>query len=402
MNTATRGVAAGATHPTLILAAVAMTALGGCSERDAARSWQGRVDTLASGTVVVSNPQDGLWGEGEAWRFVEQGRVGDLSMEEPEVFAGVSDLLLDPAGRIYLLDRQSRRVQVFGPDGAYVRTIGREGEGPGELADPIGLAWLPSGDMLVVDPRNTRYTVFDTSGAFVTSHPRQLGGYSLPWRGHVDDEGHLSEVVFAGGRTALIRTDASFAPVDTLPIPRFEGDEFVLTTENAQMTAGVPFTSQQVETLGPSGELWVGMTGDYGIARMEGPGDTAVVVRKEAGRLPVTGADRDRAVEGLQWFTRQGGKVDPSRIPSEKPFFSTFFVGEDGHLWVVRTAPAEADSSRIDVFDPDGRYLGPVQLPFRPASNSLFGTDYLVTATSDSLGVPYVVRMRIEKGGGSL
>jgi hypothetical protein len=37
-------------------------------------------------------------------------------------------------------------------------------------------------------------------------------------------------------------------------------------------------------------------------------------------------------VEGLKWFTEQGGKIDPPRIPDTKPAFTGFLVDDGGRL----------------------------------------------------------------------
>ena len=49
-----------------------------------------------------------------------------------------------------MLDSQLNEVQVYAPDGEYLRTIGREGEGPGEFRAAFNLLLLPSGNIGVL------------------------------------------------------------------------------------------------------------------------------------------------------------------------------------------------------------------------------------------------------------
>ena len=49
------------------------------------------------------------------------------------------DVAVDKAGNIYILDSGNARIQKFGPDGKYLATIGRKGQGPGEFILPDGL-----------------------------------------------------------------------------------------------------------------------------------------------------------------------------------------------------------------------------------------------------------------------
>ncbi len=59
-------------------------------------------------------------------------------MSDPQqVFYRVSGVVPDPEGNIWVNDRGNLRVQVFDPSGDYIRTIGQEGQGPGEFERPI-------------------------------------------------------------------------------------------------------------------------------------------------------------------------------------------------------------------------------------------------------------------------
>jgi hypothetical protein len=129
-------------------------------------------------------------------------------------------------------------------------------------------------------------------------------------------------------------------------------------------------------------------------------GDTVRVISREYDHLPVTEADIDAAIERLDWFTRQGGKIDRTRFPSTKPALNTFFSDDVGRMWVSPVTDEE-DTGRIwDVFDPDGRYLGQITLPFTLVRYPipLFRDGMIYGVTEDDLEVPYVVRARVERG----
>ncbi|MBM3316670.1 MAG: hypothetical protein FJY75_02350 [Candidatus Eisenbacteria bacterium] len=82
-------------------------------------------------------PQQGV----RTLRLSELWRAGG---EEDEIlFGAIGQAAADEEGKVYLLDRQLAHVQVFSPDGRLLGTLGREGDGPGELRRPRDLVLLP-------------------------------------------------------------------------------------------------------------------------------------------------------------------------------------------------------------------------------------------------------------------
>lgn len=385
-----------------LAAALLLAACGGSPEA----GWRGTMETRADGVVLVRSPEQGAWGEGEGWRVEEELRIGTAEGAGPALFGEVAAVEADSLGRIWVLDRQARELRVFDARGAHVRTLGREGGGPGEFRDPVGMAWAPDGALWVADPAAGRYTVFDTAGHFVASHPRRVGGYSLPWSGGFSADGRLYEVAVAARghevAPALLHFDAALAPADTVPLPAHRGEQFELRSPGGgMMAAGVPFTPGQVVAVDPRGFLWVGTSDRYRLAQLRLDGDTARVVERAAAPVPVTAAEREQAVQELEWFTRQGGRIDPGRIPAHKPAFEQVLVDGGHGIWVRPALPAGEPGAAFDVFDAEGRYQGRVRLPggvgrFPPP---VIRGDVLYGVARDSLDVPHVVRARIVRGG---
>ena len=63
--------------------------------------WVGTVDTLESGLVAVTNLATGIWNEETRWRVVEELRIGTLEGNGPDLFGRITDLAVDPVGRMY-------------------------------------------------------------------------------------------------------------------------------------------------------------------------------------------------------------------------------------------------------------------------------------------------------------
>jgi len=83
----------------------------------------------------------------------------------PDAFWGPRDIALGPDGNVYVADTGGKRIRVYTPEGDFLRDIGAGGAGPGQLDEPVGLAFNPvSGDLYVAEAWNKRIQVFDLNG----------------------------------------------------------------------------------------------------------------------------------------------------------------------------------------------------------------------------------------------
>ncbi|HEX8318127.1 6-bladed beta-propeller [Longimicrobium sp.] len=350
----------------------------------------------------VKNPEQGLWAGASAWRAVEDLRLGAADGGGADVFAFPAALEADAAGRLYVLDAQAAQVRVFGPDGTHVRSLGRQGQGPGELSQPIGFALAPDGAVWVVDPANRRYTVWDSTGALRESVPRQNDFAMVPWPGRFDRRGRLWDVGPGSGRAGagptLLRRDGVAAAGAVIPLPSVSPEQFTTHNGPVASTAPVPFSPRLEWALDPDGRVWSGVTGSYRLAQWQPGGDTLRVVEREAAPVPVSDAERDSVPAQLKWFTDQGGKVDLSRVPRNKPAFASMSTDDRGWVWVRPSVPAGTSGTPLDVFDPEGRYHGRVALPILVMEGMplVVRGDRIYAVTLSDAGVPQVVRYRLQ------
>ena len=122
---------------------------------------QGGEEITVDGVLHVRNgatPGDGV----ETLNLQELWRAGG---EDDEVFFGVINrVLTDAGGNIYLLDSQLSEVQVYSADGEYLRTLSREGDGPGETRNPQDMLFLPDGTLGLVQQFPGKIVKIDLEG----------------------------------------------------------------------------------------------------------------------------------------------------------------------------------------------------------------------------------------------
>lgn len=84
----------------------------------------------------------------------------------PGQFAEPRGVAADARGNLYVADSKNGRIQVFGIQGQFLREFGTKGTGDGQLNDPCGLAVDLDGEVWVADTWNHRVVRFGPNGEF--------------------------------------------------------------------------------------------------------------------------------------------------------------------------------------------------------------------------------------------
>jgi len=147
-----------------------------------------KVETI-DGVRVVHNEKGGLWGKTPKVGLELVRKIGDIDTEDENVaFNYPADVAMDRARNVYILDAANARVQKFGPDGKFLATIGRKGQGPGEFIFPDAIGFDKDGHLVVADSAQARIHVIIGGGRDVRSivvkeelvrkaHPLDSGEY---------------------------------------------------------------------------------------------------------------------------------------------------------------------------------------------------------------------------------
>ena len=410
-----------------VLSALVCAALAACADDGpGARPYGVSVDTLADGSVVVTNPARGVWDRApeRRWRLAEAVRVGRRTGEGPDLFGQVGGIVEDALGRMWIVDSQANEVRVFDRAGGFVRTVGGSGEGPGEFKR-IGPAFPgPDGRIWIEDVELARFEVFDTAGARVAGHrsaSRLRGG----WR-HWTADGRLLAADVEAGPDGDDRPFVRIHRLDDRGVlevvgtaeppwrPEAEPSQTVVFEypDGYRIEQRVPLAPVTALAHGRDGDWWLlcGTCGPgrYDLLRLGEDGDTLLTIRRAHEPVAASEEVRRAALAELERYS-EGARVAPpltlGLIPAEHPPFQGFMAASDGSLWLL--APTAGGGLGFDVFASDGRYLGQPEVP-----SSLEGlrfhavTEGSVYAVAyDELGTNYVVRLDIEReparnGGG--
>lgn len=148
-------------------------------------------------------------------KFTNDGKTLVMSLGEYRVpgtdekhFGRPADIGWAPDGSFYVADGyQNTRVVKFDRHGKYLLAWGTQGSGPGQFLRPHGIAVDASGRVYVVDRTNRRIQIFDANGRYLDEWP----GFSSPTRTWVTEDQHVwvaeSGTGAGGGGNRLLKYD---------------------------------------------------------------------------------------------------------------------------------------------------------------------------------------------------
>lgn len=373
----------------VVSALVLVEALAACGPAGS-DAGSGPVVKDSAGVTVVSNPEHGTWGPGDAWRVEPVLSIGSSDDDDGQQFGRVTGIDVDAEGRVYVADSQNQTVRVYDAAGRLVGDLGRPGAGPGELGRAILGVFLIADTVFIPEAQYSTLSRFALDGSFLGSDRIDvMRGLPISWD------------VAAGPR--LVAQLRPLLPGDTVTAPR--GDPVVTLDPRAEKadTLVVLPVGQSAQIAGDQPRIRMLAPEPVWDADVDGRLVTAMndawrfEVRDEAGALgriitrvfpprPVTA--RDRRVILQQYRSRLIGQGAPPAAVDEVmqvvsvadtyPAFASLALGPRGSLWVQheRTggdlAAGDADFDPRDlaspfwsVFDADGRYLGDVAFPQR-------------------------------------
>ncbi|MFC1530250.1 6-bladed beta-propeller [Gemmatimonadota bacterium] len=117
---------------------------------------------------VIENGSRGSMRNGP--ELTEEAVVGVDGPEEAMFFRPMN-AFFDSEGNLFIADAGQHAILVFDRNGRFLRKIGQEGEGPGEIRMPATSVINRGGELEVEDPANGRRSFFTLDGEFLRSEP---------------------------------------------------------------------------------------------------------------------------------------------------------------------------------------------------------------------------------------
>jgi hypothetical protein len=384
-------------------------------------AWGGTVSDSA-GVRVINNPAEGLWTEQTGWSLTEELSIGGISGDVEYEFGRVTGIDVDAAGNLYVADVLAQEIRVFDAQGVYVQTIGKPGQGPGEIG-PGGLVgvFVLGDEVIIPDMANARLNRYTLEGEDLEATRMDiLSGLPLRW-----DR-------IANGLVAQLRTIDTNQNSETELEPT--GDVIVTMSREArdtlatlpigkavQITGGAPeilmFGAEPIWDAADDGTLIYGVNSEVRIEVWGPDGTLRHVVARDFEPKPVGDSDKQAMRDAVMEQVIAAGAppaavapfIESMKFADRFPAFSTLATGPQGSVWAQRIrTPGELDdgetldvqdlgSNDWDVYNSDGHYLGVFTFPGKFQPIKVIG-DLFYGVHRDELDVPSVKVYRIIPG----
>ena len=436
------------------LVVVLMTLVAsGCGEGTPDSSRSGSSRQLGDTTFVFSSSPP----RGTA-SLREVSRIGMIEGPPEYLLGTFPTFTMGPDGSFVVADGGNLRL--YDRDGTYVRTIARQGQGPGEVRALTGMDVSVDELLAVLDLGNRRVSVFSLDGNLVreirldpAAGRPGYGRDAIQW----DDEGQLWIALNAPRSGADTLRGEQQRPLfgrlidheevtDTvfLPTRAWEGCERRLPIfAGGFMEDGrlwhMPFAQWSRSRMGA---LAFGCSASYAIDVARPDGGVTRISREWEPPLRTEEehefwSERERtSVSQRRNFNQTvaaRGRVDlvmpippVSILPRERPAFLRLWHAEDGRIWVwpgatgLSRATTEEERRQqpglervvweywnptdgFDVFDGDGRWIGHVDTPeswdadpYPGTIDPYFKGDTIWAVVKEEFDVRYIVRFEVE------
>lgn len=308
-------------------------------------------------------------------RFLPELTIDETSLPEDTFFEGVVDIKCDSDGYVYVCDYKAHNIKKFNSSGKHIDTIGREGQGPGEFNTPFQIA-VTDDKLIVWDMGNRRLCSLTLGGDFIKSVAFSLNdGMPQKMRGLLN-----GDIVIELEKIYFRELDKPQDCLIELYSPDLEKKKTVyaqqvlhnkyMRTETSLTNIPQPFSPLVYWDVSPVGRIVIGYPKKYEIEIYDSEGLKVSSFSNSYEPVKVTDKDKEKFFSGITHSVggvrKQGAPeiiVKNTEFPKNKPAFRQIIVDFEGNILVLTYRKNREEESRFfDAFDPEGNYLGSVQI----------------------------------------
>jgi hypothetical protein len=352
-----------------------------CSCKGQKTEWKGMIEEM-DGAIIVKNPAEPIYGE-DVLSLEEELTIGAADGVEEYMFSRINDIDVDDEGNIYVAEGASAHIRIFDEKGKYLRTMGRKGQGPGEMQMPIYVQITLQNELLVHDYLAQRLSFFSLDGKYLRQKSTvETRNPFIPIK--MDSHGNLIVI-------------AAFAP------PPVGGKQLKMYDSHldfVKMIAKEERDMRRVFDIGkptwhcdvsPNDNIVWGNSQEYVLQILNYKGELIKKIMKEYSPIEITAKDKEMYEKQYAVSVKRGSKI---HFRNHFPAFGDIFVDDEEKIFVktYERFKSREDLFYYDVFDSEGKYIAKIPLRTDPL---VWKKDKLYTIEEDEEGYQYIKRYKV-------
>lgn len=349
-----------------------------------------RLSRIALLFVLFANTQGDLRAQLISAKLVEEFRLGDdENANEAYLFGTPSRVVVDSQNRFYVAEKRQNQIKVFDQTGLFLTRIGQRGRGPGEFQDLSGMVIDEQDRLVVIDRFTQRVTVFSNLGEELTTIPLPPDNFLEPWaffrlrshefgvvavplgeRGISPNNPNLISVY----DTTFSRQISTFAPASDI----YEDTEDPFTKSLIRRGGRVHVASNNQDLLWIATQYYDGIIHRYqyredGWYHEEWQGTSYDESAYEAYRAETAG-ELESLMEEKNVSSVMNGVNGRFVVVVRRYSLGLFCLNDDKIVNFVFTRKDSEQTIGVEIFQPDGQFMGYAPVEFRHLEGSRSGS----------------------------
>jgi len=362
------------------------------------------------GAILVNNPATPVYRDMQIF-FTEDLTIGVREGDENYMFGSHLSVNADKAGNFYVTDQDKRIVRKYDPQGNFMSSMGRPGQGPGEFQNISKVRFDAAGDIYLYDDNIQRISWLTKEGNYLRA-TRALAFFEnvvINSQGHYVAR-HVDNVELGNSK----KWDYIYGLFDDkfklyaeflrLPQESYNKSPKSAAHAFADYLSGIAFVSLASYSLDQSDLIYFGYPTQYEIKVYSPAGELLTIIQREYRPIAINAGHKELFKQNLdrQLFSKMQSQDEREvfeliQYPKYKPAYEHFVLMENGWIFVVVDSYHGAQTL-IDIFSKDGKYLAQFKANI-PTEDLTFKNGMLYTiATVDDF--KFVKRYKFEISGG--
>jgi hypothetical protein len=311
--------------------------------------------------------------------FTEELSIGEVEGDENYMFGQNIYFNTDEDGNFYVSDMDAHRIQKYDPDGKFILTIGREGQGPGEFGNFSFVGFDKDKNIYINDVLNSRISFFDKEGQYLkqirlTERYSQVvlnsKNFIIANKSALSEEGNVQKLSYLYGLFdgELNLVAELFKDEIEMPLPTGR-DLSTMGEYIAKVFSISAFRPLVIMTLADNDSIYLGYPNKYVINVYSPEGKLVKKVSRDYDPIPVSKKDKEDYVKLVSsslpaLFTEdiREKAFQNIKYPKYKSAYQGFTLMENDWLCVVVDS-VEDEYTLLDIFDQEGKYIAHFTTP---------------------------------------